>query len=178
MIRRHFLTLALAAGLAAGFAASAAAAPQNVRADGGTVAIVTMFYKISAGKDGKYSGNSIFFQDKIRAQYFSKRLRAELAALDKKSKQKDEPGIDFDPVTDSQDPSVKDLKIEQDGESDGESAVKASFSYADGGVRKFVRYVFVRQNDAWKLDNMRSGPAADGWEMRKLIKDIMAGFSK
>ena len=171
MIRRHFMTLALAAGF------SAAVAP-SVRADGSAVAIVTMFYKISAGMDGKYSGSSIFFQDKIRTKYFSKRLRAELAALDKKSKQKDEPGIDFDPVTDSQDPSVKDLKIEQDGESDGESAVKASFSYEDGGERKFVRYVFVRQNDAWKLDNMSSGPAADGWDMRKLIKDIMDGFSK
>ena len=174
MLRRHLAVLLVALPLAA----SLAVVPQLARADESTLAIVTMFYKVSAGKDGEYSGNSVFFQEKIRAKYFSKSLRAELAALDNKSKQKDEPGIDFDPVTDSQDPSVKGLKIEQDGESDGESAVEASFSYEDGGPRKFVRYFFYRQNDAWKLDNMTSGPGEDGWDMRKLIKTIMDGFTR
>ena len=170
MSRRYFLSLTLAAAMAAGLGV----APESARADESMVAIVTIFYKVSAGKDGKYSGNSAFFRDDIRAKYFSRRLRADLAAVEKKAKQKDEPGIDFDPVTDSQDPGVNGLKIEQDGE----TAVKAGFSYEGGGERKFVRYVFVRENNAWKLDDMASGPSADGWEMRKLIKDLMAGFSK
>lgn len=170
MNRRRLISLLCAASFAAGLGFG----PHPARADENAIAIVTMFYKVSAGKDGKYSGNSAYYQDKIRARYFSRALRAAADALDKKAKKENGVGLDFDPVTDSQDPSVKDLKIAQDGESDGESAVKASFSYEKGGALKFVRYVFLRQNDAWKLDNMTSGPGEDGWDLRKLIKDELA----
>ena len=175
MNRRHLLTAGFAAAILAPWADAALA-------DESPVAIVTMLYKVSAGKDGKYSGNSAFFDKRIRAKYFSKRLTGEVAAIDKGSKQADEVGLDFDPITNSQDPSVKTLKIEQDGESDGEAAVKASFSSHDDPGLSVVRYIFVRENKAWKLDTMsgvRTGsPGDSGWELRKLIATLMAGFSK
>ena len=174
MKRRHFLSLALAASLAT----SLGLAPQAALADDSPVSIVTMFYKVSAGKDGKYSGKSIYYQDSIRAKYFSKDLRRTVVAFEKKSREKDGLGLDFDPVTDSQDPSVKALKIEQDGESDGEAAVNASFGQEGGTQRKVVRYVFVRQDNAWKLNNMTSGTGDDGWDLRKLIKANMDDYSK
>ena len=160
MNRRYFLALALAASMA----------NSRARADESPVAIVTLFYKVSAGKDGKYSGNSAYYQDKIRAKYFSKSLRALADASDKKARKENGVGLDFDPVTDSQDPSVKDLKFEPDGE----AAVKASFAVEGGADRKVIRYVFVRQNDAWKLDNMTAGVGEDGWDLRKLLAADLA----
>ena len=159
-------------------AAAAMLAASSARADESPLAIVTLFYKVSAGKDGKYSGNSAYYQDKIRAKYFSKGLRALADALDKKAKTENGVGLDFDPITDSQDPSVKDLKFEPDGESDGEAAVKASFAVESetGGVgpRKVIRFVFLREAKAWKLDNMTAGQGDDGWDLRKLLKADLA----
>ena len=166
MNRRYFFAIALAATL--GMANSSA------RADESPVAIVTLFYKVSAGKDGKYSGNSAYYQDKIRIKYFSKSLRALADAVDKKAKKENGVGLDFDPVTDSQDPSVKDLKFEADGETDGEAAVKASFAVDGGADRKVIRYLFFRQNNAWKLDNMTTGAGEEGWDLRKLLAADLA----
>lgn len=170
MNRRQLLRLVLLA--------SAITIPRMARADESTVSIVTLFYKLSAGKDGKYSGKSAYYQDKIRAKYFTKSLRDLVVALEKKAKQKDDPGLDFDPVTNSQDPSVKDLKIEQDGESDGESAVNASFATESGSDRMVIRYIFLRQQDAWKLDNITTGTGGEGWDLRKLIKGILDEYNK
>jgi hypothetical protein len=159
--RRAASVLILAFGV--GLAASAA------RADESPVAIVTLFYKVSAGKDGKYSGNSAYYQDNIRAKYFSKSLRAMADALEKKAKKENGVGLDFDPVTDSQDPSVKALKIEPDGE----TAVNASFAVEGGTERKVIRYIFMREANGWKLDNMTAAARENSWDLRQLIKSAL-----
>ena len=157
--------LALAISLAFGLAAPAAHAEEN------PLAIVTLFYKVSAGKDGKYSGASAYYQDHIRAKYFSKSLRAMADALERKAKKENDVGLDFDPVTNSQDPSVGDLKIE----ADGDAAVNASFVGVGAGERMIVRYIFVREGNFWKLDNMTAGRGEDAWDLRNLIKSLLAG---
>ena len=151
-------------------------------ADDSPVAIVRTLYKVSAGKDGKYSGGSAFIDAKIRARYFSARLVGELAALEKKSNASNEVRLDFDPITNSQDPSVTNLKIEQDGESDGEAGVKASFSSHGDPGNNVVRFIFVREKNAWRLDNMTGvqtrSPENTAWDLRKLIATITKEFGK
>ena len=152
--RRRVLAAALV------LAVPASAAPESPRD------IVVRIYRISAGPKGDYAGSSAFFDDRLRKASFSKSLLAEVLAMEARAKKSGEPGLDFDPVTDSQDPSVQDLAIA----ADGESAATASFSTGGPGTRHVVRYIFVREGGGWKLDNMTSAYAEGKWDLRALLK--------
>ena len=128
--------------------------------------IVAMLYRVSAGKSGKYEGPSAFFDAKIRRANFSKSLLAALAALDRLSKKKNEPGLDFDPITNSQDPSVKNLKITQTDA----ATVVAAFQSEGAAKTTEVRYVFVEEGGGWRLDTMSGVAGDEPWELRKLVK--------
>jgi hypothetical protein len=85
--------------------------------------IVAEIYRISAGQDGKYQGPSAFDDEGVRTRYFSKPLLAAIVRMEKLSKEKDEPILDFDPVTNSQDPDVKDRQITVESESPSKTVV-------------------------------------------------------
>ncbi len=134
-------------------------------------AIVEQMYKISAGKDGKYSEESAFFRAPARKRWFSKSLVAALAAMERKSKRLNEPILDFDPVTNSQDPSVTRLAITTESATPAKTVVLARFYAQDAKEPVNVRYVFTREGAAWKLDDMSGDMGGkDGWALRKLIK--------
>ena len=133
--------------------------------------IVVRIYKLSAGPKGDYAGESAFFKDAFRKSTFSKALLKEILAMDAQAKKDDAvPGLDFDPVTASQDPSVKKLSIAAESEDDGKAAVAAKFFSFDATKPTVVRYFFITENGAWKLDDMSSGEGDDGWKLRALLK--------
>ncbi len=151
MRRRAFLILA-GASLLASPALAADAAPAD---------IVATIYRIYAGPKGDYSQGSI--EDKRVAAAFTASLRKALAAMNVRSQKLNEPILDFDPVTDSQDPMVERLSIAPESD----SVVAATFF--SGDVKHVVRYVFVRENGAWKIDDIAS-EGADKWDLRAIIK--------
>ena len=153
--RRRVLAAALALA-----APAALAAPETPRD------IVARIYKLSAGPKGDYSGSSAFFDGRFRKSAFSKALLSAVLAMEARSKKSGEPGLDFDPVTDSQDPSVRDLAIA----AESESVATASFDVAGPGTRHTIRYVFAREGGGWKLDNMTSNYQGGNWDLRKLLE--------
>ena len=151
-MRRVVLSLLLT-GLGAGPALAAEDSP---------VAAVTAIYRIYAGPKGDYQTGSL--DDKRVLAYFTSSLRKALADMDARSRRLNEPILDFDPVTDSQDPTVKDLKIE----AESDTVVAASFD--NGGTpRDVVRYVFRREGAAWKVDDIRGGSGDSVWDLRAII---------
>ena len=133
-------------------------------------AIVEQIYKISAGPDGKYEGRSIFQQPR-RKQYFTKSLNAALDAMDRKSKRTNEPILDFDPITDSQDPSVTKLTITTESATPAKAVVAAKFFMAGAKDATLVRYVLLLEGGSWKVDDMSGGLAGQsGWNLRNVIK--------
>ena len=155
----HRRTLLLAIALAP-------CAPTLARAEETPRDIVAKLYRLSAGANGKYDGPSAFFDAKVRRAHFSKSLNAALDTLDRAAKKKGEAGLDFDPVTNSQDPSVNDLRIAQDGA----AAVTASFQPEGAQKRMEVKYAFVQEGGAWRLDTMSGVAGDEPWELRKLVK--------
>ncbi|HEY1942985.1 MAG TPA: hypothetical protein VGH40_12755 [Roseiarcus sp.] len=152
MERRTFLLLA---------GASALAAPAWA-ADPAPADVVAAVYRIYAGPKGDYS--SISFDDPRIVAFFTRSLRAAMKAMYARSKKTDEPILDFDPVTDSQDPMVERLSIA--AESDG--VVAATFySRAE---KRVVRYVFKRENGAWRIDDVSGGEGDGKWDLRQIIK--------
>ena len=132
--------------------------------------IVEQIYKISAGPNGKYEGNSAFFQDSVRKRWFSKSLLAAVVAADRKAKKSGDIGFDFDPVTNSQDPMVIGRKVSVE-KSDAKGAVVLARFNSGGTNVNNIRYRFVREGEAWKLDDI----AAGDWTIRGVVKEIMKG---
>ena len=145
-------------------AAAAVAAPSATLAAGESspADVTTTIYAIYAGPKGDYQTGNL--DDKRVVAYLSKSLRAALKAMDARSKKLNEPILDFDPVTDSQDPQVEKLAIAPKGDA---AAVATFFS---GDVKHVVRYSFVREGDAWKVDDISGGAGDDKWDLRDVIK--------
>ena len=97
-------------------AAAALAVPTAALAAGESspADVTTAIYAIYAGPKGDYQTGNL--DDKRVADYLSKSLRAALKAMDARSKKLNEPILDFDPVTDSQDPQVEKLSIAPEGD--------------------------------------------------------------
>ncbi len=151
MKRRTFLILADASLLS----------PAALAAEAAPVDVVTSIYRLYAGPKGDYQNGSI--DDKRVSAFFTKSLRAALKAMDARSKKLDEPILDFDPVTDSQDPMVQRLSIAPQSE----GVVEATFY--SGEVKHVVRYVFAKEDGAWKIDDI-AGQGDDKWDLRDIIK--------
>jgi hypothetical protein len=145
-------------------AAAAVAAPGAAPAAGeSSPADVTMaIYRIYAGPKGDYQTGNL--DDKRVAVYLSKSLRAALKAMDARSQKLNEPILDFDPVTDSQDPEVEKLAIAPEGDA------AATATFYSGDVKHVVRYSFVREGDAWKVDDISGGAGDDKWDLRDIVK--------
>ena len=144
--------------------ALAAAVPTAARAAGESspVDVTTAIYRIYAGPKGDYQTGNL--DDKRVVVYLSKSLRAALKAMDARSKKLNEPILDFDPVTDSQDPEVEKLTIAPAGD------VAAVATFYSGDVKHVVRYSFVREDGAWKVDDISGGAGDDKWDLREIVK--------
>jgi hypothetical protein len=151
MRRRRFLLMLLVAAFPWN-AAAAALSPTD---------IVTAIYRIYAGPKGDYLAGSI--EDKRVSSYFTASLRNALAAMNARSRKTNEPILDFDPVTDSQDPQVERLSIA----AESESVVAATFF--SGETKHLIRFVFKPEGGAAKIDDISGGSGADAWDLRRII---------
>ena len=90
-------------------------------------------------------------------------------AMDQRSKKSDEPILDFDPVTNSQEPSVKNLSISIESADAAKTVVAAKFDSEGCSAPNVIRYIFVQEDKRWKLDDM-TGVADDGkWDLRDIM---------
>ena len=149
---RALVLAASAAGASAAYAAGEAS-PADV---------VTSIYRAYAGPKGDYQTGNL--DDKRVANYLSKSLRAALKAMDARSKKLNEPILDFDPVTDSQDPEVEKLTIAPGGDA------AATATFFSGDVKHVIRYSFVREDGAWKVDDISGGAGDETFDLRDIIK--------
>ena len=106
MVTRRKLILSGAAGLlAATLPRAALAAPDD------PVGIVTAIYTRAAKGKGDGGGAFVIENKAAKAKYLSKSLVALWAKADARTRKGDGGPVDFDPVTNSQDPDVKSFKV-------------------------------------------------------------------
>src|SRR5512140_2787158 len=151
MITRRALTLT---GVAA-FAVSpfALAAPPS-----DPVAILNAIYARAARGKGDGGGAFVIENKAAKARYLSKALVALWAKADAHTPKGDVGPIDFDPVTNSQEPDVKSFKVD----AEKTEANKATLAVTITGHRndrkpadQIVRYDFVREANSWKIDDIK-----------------------
>ena len=80
----------------------------------------------------------------------------------------DPEGIDFDVFVNAQDWQLSNLNVTTESiVPQSHAVVRASFQNADS--HQDVVYDMVWENNGWRIDNMRSGSGADGWDLREMV---------
>jgi hypothetical protein len=159
MIRGALLVMSLLASFGVAFAEA-----------GGPAALITEVYG-AAGPSGHYRQPlAIFVEAGLREKYLSNGLRAALAEMEKRTPEGDISNLDFDVVSDSQDPDVHDLRISAENETPEKAVVVANFKSHDDAERTVLRYDLVQEDGAWKINNVEASGKSH-WR----VSDIIAG---
>jgi hypothetical protein len=154
--RRKLILLSGPAGLLA------AALPHVALAADDPTAIVTAIYTRAGKGDG--GGGFVIENKAAKAKYLSKSLVALWAKADARTPKGDVGPVDFDPVTNSQDPDVKSFKVSAEKQEADKATIAVTIDAHQGPRPKpadqTIRYDFVREAGLWKIDDIKG--TADG----------------
>ncbi|SDS16572.1 DUF3828 domain-containing protein [Bradyrhizobium canariense] len=172
MITRRALVLT---GLFAAAAVQPACAKPPAPND--PVAIVTAIYARAAKGKGDGGGAFVIENKAAKARYLSKSLIELWAKADAHTPKGDVGPIDFDPVTNSQEPDVKSFKVA----TEKLEADKAVIAVTITGSRPrskpvgqtVVRYDFVRDGDKWKIDDIKGFGDGEPWSVRDMLAESL-----
>jgi Protein of unknown function (DUF3828) len=139
-------------------------------------ATVTAIYTRAAAGKGDGGGAFLIASKAAKTKYLSKSLVALWAKADAHTPKGDVGPIDFDPVTNSQEPDVKSFTVTAET-SDADKATIAAVFTSHQTTRKAIdqtiRYDFVREANQWKIDDIRGATEAKPWSIRKMLKDAL-----
>ena len=174
--RRVLMSTAMASLLASQMARPALA---QTAAANDPVAILTAIYTRAAQGKGDGGGGFVIENKAAKAKYLSKSLIALWAKADKHTPKGDVGPIDFDPVTNSQDPSVASFKVTSDKMEADKAALSVTMtSQSNMEPRKVaaddtVHYDFVREGGAWKIDDIKGTVDGEAWSIRAMLQDSL-----
>ena len=152
----------------------AAGASAQTPAAGDPEAIVTAIYARAASGRGENGGGFIIESKAAKAKYLSKSLVALWARANAKTPKGDVGPVDFDPVTNSQDPDVKSFDVKTETHEADKATIAATFighrTTRAAAADQTVRYDFVRDQAQWKIDDIRGASDGQPWSIREMLK--------
>jgi hypothetical protein len=182
MITRRTLVLtgmaAPLAGLLSQPALAAAPAPAPP-APSDPLAIVNAIYaRVIKGKGKGNGGGGFVIENKAaKAKYLSKSLVKLWAAADAHTPKGDVGPVDFDPVTNSQDPDVKTFNAAAQKLDNNNAVIAVTIaSHNPLPIRQadnVIRYNFVREDKQWKIDDISGSSAGEAWSIRDLLTNSL-----
>ena len=168
LTRRSFVAAFLVASISPAFAVMPVASDP--------IAILTAIYTRAAKGKGDGGGAFVIENKAAKAQYLSKALVALWAKADAHTPKGDVGPIDFDPVTNSQEPDVKSFKVDAE-KMEADKAVIVVTIIGHRNDRKpadlIVRYDFVREAGSWRIDDIRGASDGEAWSIRKMLTDSL-----
>src|SRR3954447_24071728 len=149
LTRRAFVAASLLAGLSPAFAESPT--PRD------PAAILTAIYTRAAKGKGD-SGGAFVIENKAKGKYLSKALVALWAKADAHTPKGDVGPVDFDPVTNSQEPNVKSFKAVAEKLDAANATIAVTIARRGAprakSVDNTIRYNLVRDDGQWKIDDI------------------------
>jgi hypothetical protein len=172
MFTRRTLVTGLIGILAASDQGSARAEPP---AANDPVAIVTAIYTRAA--KGKGGGGFVIENKAAKTKYLSKSLIELWAKADARTPKGDVGPVDFDPVTNSQEPDVKSFKVDTEKLEADRAIIAVTITGRNTAPRKgadqVVRYEFVREADKWRIDDIKGASDGEPWSIRAMLADSL-----
>ena len=174
MITRRTLLMTTATTLLALTVHPALAAPP---AANDPLAIVDAIYARAAKGKGDTGGGFVIETKAAKAKYLSKALVALWAKADAHTPKGDVGPVDFDPVTNSQEPDVKSFTVVTE-KLEADRAVIAVTIVGRGAPRAHsvdntIRYNFVREAGRWKIDDISGTSDGEAWSIRQMLTDSL-----
>jgi hypothetical protein len=152
-------------------AASPAAAQAPTQND--PLAIVNAIYARAAKGKGDGGGGFVTADKAAKSKYLSQALVALWAKADAHTPKGDVGPIDFDPVTNSQEPDVKSVVVTSEKSTADSATIMVSITGYNAPRAKpadgVIRYDFVRDGGHWKIDDIRSASDGEPWSLRGLL---------
>ena len=166
--RRKLIWFGAAGLLAATLPRAALAAPDD------PVGIVTAIYTRAAKGKGDGGGGFVIENKAAKAKYLSNALVALWAKADARTRKGESGPVDFDPVTNSQDPDVKSFKVAAEKQAADKATIAVTIeSHQPGGranpADKTIRYEFVHDAGGWKIDDIKGAVDGSPWSIRALL---------
>jgi hypothetical protein len=174
MITRRSLLLTGTTGLLAGAITHRARAAQSSAND--PVAIINAIYTHAAKGKGDGGGAFIIENDAAKAKYLSKSLVALWARADAHTPKGDVGPIDFDPVTNSQDPDVKSFKVVAEKLEADKAVIAVTITGRTARAKPsddVVRYNFLRDDGKWKIDDISSTIDGEVWSIHDILSESL-----
>jgi hypothetical protein len=160
--------------VAASLLTTAALAQAPAPAD--PVAILTAIYARAARGKGDSGGAFVIENKAAKVKYLSKSLVALWAKANAHTPKGDVGPVDFDPVTNSQEPDVKSFKVDAE-KTEADKAMIAVTITGHRNDRKpadlIVRYDFVREAGNWRIDDIKGSSDGEAWSIRKMLSDSL-----
>ena len=117
---------------------------------------------------GNMNGPSILDVER-RKLFFTSAIVAAMKRDDQRSEASGEMGsLGFDPISNSQDPQVSDVKVRIESQTGDRATVIANFANG-GSSREEIAYDLIVQGDGWKILDIRSSVAEAEWSLRKIF---------
>ena len=172
--RRTLLLTGMAGPLAIALSPPALAVPPVAN---DPLAIVNAIYARAASGRGDGGGAFIIENAAAKAKYLSKSLVELWAKTDAHTPKGDVGPVDFDPVTNSQQPNVKSFKAVAE-KLEADKAVIAVTISGRGAPRpksvdNIIRYNLVRDDGKWKIDDISGASDGEPWSIRAMLADSL-----
>ena len=172
MVTRRQLIVTATAALSATLPHWALAAPPARNEPAG---IVTAIYARAAKGKGDGGGAFIIESNAAKAKYLSKSLVELWAKADAQTPKGDVGPVDFDPVTNSQEPDVKSFKVVVEKMEADKARIAVTITGHQAPPRKaadqVVRYDFVREGNEWKIDDIKGASDGEPWSIRDMLTE-------
>src|ERR1700726_4792868 len=174
MLTRRTLALASLTGILAASDRRFARAEPSPASD--PVAIVTAIYIRAAKGKGDGGGAFVIENKAAKAKYLSKSLVDLWAKADANTPKGDVGPIDFDPVTNSQEPDVKSFKAVAEQRDADKAVIAVTITGRTARAKPsddIVRYNFVRDDGKWKIDDISGTIDGEAWSIRDLLSESL-----
>ena len=174
MITRRNLVLIGLSSLLTSVAPYSAYAAQSSAND--PVAILNAIYARAAKGKGDGGGAFIIESKAAKTRYLSKSLIDLWARADANTPKGDVPPIDFDPVTNSQEPDVKSFKVEAEKLETDKAVVAVTITGRMPRAKpsdNTIRYNFVREDGKWKIDDIAGTIDGEAWSIRDILQESL-----
>jgi hypothetical protein len=172
MVTRRKLILSAAAALLA------PVLPRHAAAADDPAGILTAIYTRVARGKGDGGGTFVIQTKASRTKYLSNALVALWAKADARTRKGDGGPVDFDPVTNSQDPDVKSFKVVAEKQGADKATIAVTIESHQREARanpadNTIRYDFVREAGQWKIDDIKGAVDGSPWSVRALLVDSL-----
>jgi uncharacterized protein DUF3828 len=171
--RRTLISTGLAGLLAGAVMRPSIAAPVS---PSDPAAIITAIYARAAKGKGDGGGAFVIENKAAKAKYLSNALVALWAKADAHTPKGDVGPVDFDPVTNSQEPDVKSFKVVTEKLDADKAAIAVTITGArprTTAADQIVHYDFVRDGDKWKIDDIKGSDDGTAWSIRGLLEESL-----